>query len=115
MDLQAKSPDRKSKKAWEDWKVKSEYEPVINIENHDTVGLLSIDKFGNISGGCSTSGLAYKMHVRVGDSSIGAGLFVDIEIGAAVATGLGEMVMRNLSSFLVVELMRKGFSPHRRV
>ncbi len=102
----------KAKKAWEDWKIKSEYKPVINIENHDTVGLLSIDKFGNISGGCSTSGLAYKMHGRVGDSPIiGAGLYVDNEIGAAVATGLGEMVMRNLSSFLVVELMRQGFSP----
>lgn len=102
----------KAKNAWEDWKIKSDYKPVINIENHDTVGLLSIDKFGNISGGCSTSGIAYKMHGRVGDSPIiGAGLYVDNEIGAAVATGLGEMVMRNLSSFLVVELMRQGFSP----
>jgi isoaspartyl peptidase/L-asparaginase-like protein (Ntn-hydrolase superfamily) len=102
----------KARKAWEEWKIESKYEPVINIENHDTVGLLSIDKMGNISGGCSTSGLAYKMHGRVGDSPIiGAGLYVDNEIGAAVATGLGEMVMRNLSSFLVVELMRQGATP----
>jgi isoaspartyl peptidase/L-asparaginase-like protein (Ntn-hydrolase superfamily) len=102
----------KSKQVWEEWKKKSEYKPVINIENHDTVGLLAMDILGNISGGCSTSGLAFKMHGRVGDSPIiGAGLYVDNEIGAAVATGLGELVMRNLSSFLVVELMRQGFSP----
>jgi isoaspartyl peptidase/L-asparaginase-like protein (Ntn-hydrolase superfamily) len=102
----------KSRQAWEEWKIKSHYQPLINIENHDTVGLLAMDKMGNLSGGCSTSGLAYKMHGRVGDSPIiGAGLYSDNEIGAAVATGLGEMVMRNLSSFLVVELMRKGASP----
>jgi len=102
----------KSKAAWEDWRKTSHYRPVINVENHDTVGLLAMDVLGNISGGCSTSGLAYKMHGRVGDSPIiGAGLFVDNEIGAAVATGLGEMVMRNLSSFLVVELMRQGARP----
>jgi N4-(beta-N-acetylglucosaminyl)-L-asparaginase len=104
----------KAKKAWEEWKVKSHYQPVINIENHDTVGLLAMDKDGNISGGCSTSGLAFKMHGRVGDSPIiGAGLFVDNEVGAAVATGLGELVMRNLSSFLVVELMRNGATPQQ--
>jgi len=104
----------KAKKAWEEWKVKSHYQPVINIENHDTVGLLAMDKDGNISGGCSTSGLAFKMHGRVGDSPIiGAGLFVDNEIGAAVATGLGELVMRTLSAFLVVELMRKGATPQQ--
>jgi N4-(beta-N-acetylglucosaminyl)-L-asparaginase len=104
----------KAKKAWEEWKVKSHYQPVINIENHDTVGLLAMDKDGNISGGCSTSGLAFKMHGRVGDSPIiGAGLFVDNEIGAAVATGLGELVMRTLSAFLVVELMRKGSTPQQ--
>jgi N4-(beta-N-acetylglucosaminyl)-L-asparaginase len=102
----------KAKKAWEEWKIQSHYQPVINIENHDTVGLLAMDRMGNLSGGCSTSGLAFKMHGRVGDSPIiGAGLYSDNEIGAAVATGLGEMVMRNLSSFLVVELMRKGASP----
>jgi len=102
----------KAKKAWEEWLVKSEYKPVINIENHDTVGLLVLDREGNLSGGCSTSGLAYKMHGRIGDSPvIGAGLYVDNEVGAAVATGLGEVVLRSLSTFLVVELMRSGFTP----
>lgn len=101
-----------SKKAWEDWKVKSEYKPIINIENHDTIGMLAIDKNGDISGGCTTSGLAYKMGGRVGDSPIiGSGLFVDNEIGAAVATGLGEEVVKTVGSFLVVELMRQGKSP----
>lgn len=102
----------KARKAWEEWKVQSHYQPVINIENHDTVGLLAMDQNGNISGGCSTSGLAFKMHGRVGDSPIiGAGLYVDNEVGAAVATGLGELVMRALSTFLVVELMRNGATP----
>ncbi|NNL79101.1 MAG: N(4)-(beta-N-acetylglucosaminyl)-L-asparaginase [Flavobacteriaceae bacterium] len=102
----------KSKKAWEEWKVKSEYKPIINIENHDTIGMLAMDKDGNISGGCTTSGLAYKMAGRVGDSPIiGSGLFVDNEVGAAVATGLGEEVVKTVGSFLVVELMRQGKSP----
>lgn len=102
----------KAKKAWEEWKKTSHYQPVINFENHDTVGLLALDQAGNLSGGCSTSGLAYKMHGRVGDSPIiGAGLFVDNEVGAAVATGLGELVMRTLSAFLAVEFMRNGAQP----
>jgi len=101
-----------SKKAWEDWKIKSEYKPIINIENHDTIGMLAIDKNGDISGACTTSGLAYKMAGRVGDSPIiGSGLFVDNEIGACVATGLGEEVVKTVGSFLVVELMRQGKTP----
>jgi len=101
-----------SRKAWEEWKKKEKYQPVINIENHDTIGLLCLDRLGNLSGGCSTSGLAYKMHGRVGDSPIiGAALFVDNEVGAAVTTGLGELVMRTLTSFLTVELMRSGATP----
>ncbi|GAA3779445.1 N(4)-(beta-N-acetylglucosaminyl)-L-asparaginase [Corallibacter vietnamensis] len=101
-----------SKKAWEAWKVKSEYKPIINIENHDTIGMLAIDENGDISGACTTSGLAYKMAGRVGDSPIiGSGLFVDNEIGACVATGLGEEVVKTVGSFLVVELMRQGKSP----
>lgn len=101
-----------SKKSWEAWKVKSEYSPIINIENHDTIGMLAIDKGGNLSGACTTSGLAYKLNGRVGDSPIiGSGLFVDNEIGAAVATGLGEEVVKTVGSFLVVELMRQGKSP----
>jgi isoaspartyl peptidase/L-asparaginase-like protein (Ntn-hydrolase superfamily) len=101
-----------SKQAWKEWLEKENYQPVINIENHDTIGLLCLDSYGNLAGGCSTSGLAFKMHGRVGDSPIiGAALFVDNEVGAAVTTGLGELVMRSVSSFLVVELMRNGVSP----
>ncbi|MCL4131296.1 UNVERIFIED_CONTAM: hypothetical protein GTU68_010211 [Idotea baltica] len=101
-----------SKKAWEEWKVNSEFKPIINIENHDTIGMLAVDKNGDICGGCTTSGLAYKMGGRVGDSPIiGAGLFIDNEIGGAVATGMGEEVLKTVGSFLVVELMRQGKSP----
>lgn len=101
-----------AKKAWENWKIKSEYKPIINIENHDTIGMLAIDKAGNISGACTTSGLAYKMAGRVGDSPIiGGGLFVDNEVGGASATGLGEEVLKTVGSFLIVELMRQGKSP----
>ena len=103
-----------SKEAWEKWKVEAKYKPIINIENHDTIGMLAIDKQGNISGACTTSGLAYKMAGRVGDSPIiGSGLFVDNEIGAAVATGLGEEVVKTVGSFLVVELMRQGKTPQQ--
>jgi N4-(beta-N-acetylglucosaminyl)-L-asparaginase len=102
----------KSKKDWIKWKENEQYKPIINIENHDTIGMLAIDKNKNISGGCTTSGLAYKMQGRVGDSPIiGSGLFIDNEIGGAVATGLGEEVLKTVGSFLVVELMRQGYSP----
>jgi len=102
----------KSKKDWETWKKTSKYKPIINIENHDTIGMLAIDKNGTISGGCTTSGLAYKMAGRVGDSAIvGSGLFVDNEIGAATATGLGEEVLKTVGSYLIVELIRQGKSP----
>jgi len=102
----------KSKKDWIKWKENEEYNPIINIENHDTIGMLAIDKNKNISGGCTTSGLAYKMQGRVGDSPIiGSGLFIDNEVGGAVATGLGEEVLKTVGSFLVVELMRHGYSP----
>ncbi|MEP0986570.1 N(4)-(beta-N-acetylglucosaminyl)-L-asparaginase [Ekhidna sp.] len=98
-----------SKKAWEDWLKSAAYNPIINVENHDTIGMICQDAKGNLSGSCTTSGLAYKMHGRVGDSPIiGAGLFVDNDYGAAVATGMGELMMKTLGSFLVVELMRQG-------
>jgi N4-(beta-N-acetylglucosaminyl)-L-asparaginase len=81
-------------------------------ESHDTIGLLARDKNGNIAGACTTSGLAFKMHGRVGDSPIiGAGLYVDGEVGGAVATGNGELVMRACSSFHIVEMMRQGIDP----
>ncbi len=102
----------KSKKAWEEWKIKSKYKPIINIENHDTIGLIALDKNGDLSGACTTSGLAYKMYGRVGDSPIiGAGLFVDNEVGAATATGMGELMIKTVGSFLIVELMRQGATP----
>jgi len=102
----------KAKKKWEDWLKKSEYKPIINIENHDTIGLLALDEKGNISGACTTSGLSWKMHGRVGDSPIiGAGMYVDNEVGGCCATGLGEAVMKTLGSFLIVELMRQGATP----
>ncbi|MFT5751547.1 MAG: N4-(beta-N-acetylglucosaminyl)-L-asparaginase [Flavobacteriales bacterium] len=101
-----------SKKSWEAWKITSEYTPIINIENHDTIGMLAIDSAGDIAGVCTTSGLGYKMKGRVGDSPIiGSGLFIDNEIGGAVATGLGEEVLKTVGSFLIVELMRQGKSP----
>tara|TARA_B100000949_G_scaffold22346_3_gene17159 strand:+ start:688 stop:1692 length:1005 start_codon:yes stop_codon:yes gene_type:complete len=103
-----------SKKAWEEWKKTSQYKPIINIENHDTIGMLAVDKNGDISGGCTTSGLAYKMAGRVGDSPIiGSGLFIDNEIGGATATGLGEEVLKTVGSFLIVELMRQGKTPQQ--
>ncbi|WP_040302614.1 isoaspartyl peptidase/L-asparaginase family protein [Algoriphagus machipongonensis] len=101
-----------AKKAYEKWKVQSQYKPIINIENHDTIGMIGLDKDGNLAGSCTTSGLAYKMHGRVGDSPIiGAGLFVDNEVGAATATGLGESIIKVCGSFMIVELMRQGRTP----
>ncbi len=115
-----------SEKAWKEWLKTSQYKPVINVENksfaprklpgnqynHDTIGMLALDSKGNISGACTTSGMAFKLRGRVGDSPIiGAGLYVDNEVGGATSTGVGEEVIRNVGSFLVVELMRQGYSP----
>jgi len=111
-----------SEKAWKEWLKTAKYEPVMNIENksykpgskynHDTIGMLALDAHGNLSGACTTSGMAWKMHGRVGDSPIiGAGLYVDNEVGGATSTGVGEEVIRNVGSFLVVELMRQGYPP----
>lgn len=99
-------------KDYQEWLKTSEYKPVINIENHDTISTLAIDKEGRMAGACTTSGAAWKMHGRVGDSPIiGAGLFVDEEVGGACATGLGEAVIRTAGSAMVVEAMRHGLSP----
>jgi N4-(beta-N-acetylglucosaminyl)-L-asparaginase len=118
-----------SEKVWKEWLKTSKYEPVINIENklhkpagegampggadnHDTIGMIAMDANGDCSGACTTSGMAFKMHGRVGDSPIiGAGLYVDNEIGAATSTGVGEEVIRIVGSHLVVELMRQGLAP----
>ncbi len=103
---------KESEDEWKEWLKKGEYKPKVNIENHDTIGMVALDMNGNLSGACTTSGMAFKMHGRIGDSPIiGAGLFVDNEIGAATATGHGEEVMRIVGSHTVVELMRQGYSP----
>tara|TARA_B100001250_G_scaffold398240_1_gene406216 strand:+ start:461 stop:1411 length:951 start_codon:yes stop_codon:yes gene_type:complete len=101
----------KSKKEWKKWlKERREMTP---HETHDTISVLVQDKNGDLAGACTTSGWAYKMHGRVGDSPIiGAGLFVDNEVGSAAATGLGEEVIKTTGSFLVVELMRQGYTPN---
>jgi N4-(beta-N-acetylglucosaminyl)-L-asparaginase len=105
---------KESEKLWKEWLKTAQYKPVANIENHDTIGILALDANGNLSGACTTSGMAYKMRGRVGDSPIiGAGLYVDNEIGAATSTGVGEEVIRIVGCHLVVELMRQGQSPER--
>ncbi|WP_299075415.1 isoaspartyl peptidase/L-asparaginase family protein [uncultured Paraglaciecola sp.] len=104
----------KAKSAWQQWLKKSKYAPVINVENHDTIGMLALDDQGNLSGACTTSGAAFKMSGRVGDSPlIGAGLYVDNEVGAATATGMGELMIKTVGCHLVVELMRQGRSPEQ--
>ncbi len=100
-----------SKADWQQW-LKTREIKQINIENHDTIGMLALDNQGNLSGACTTSGAAYKMQGRVGDSPIiGSGLYVDNEVGAATATGMGELVIKTVGCHLVVELMRQGASP----
>lgn len=112
MPLEEEELSPKAKEAYQEWKKESDYKPVINIENHDTIGMIGLDRHGNLAGSCTTSGLAYKMHGRVGDSPIiGAGLYVDDKAGAATATGMGESIIRICGSFLVVELMRQGRTP----
>lgn len=113
-------------KAWKNWLKNSKYDPKESIkileqqsdhikgsqDNHDTIGMIAQDAEGNLSGACTTSGMAFKMRGRVGDSPIiGAGLYVDNEVGAATATGVGEEVIRICGSHTVVELMRQGMSP----
>ena len=130
LEEQKLSPD--AQEAYDKWLKKSEYKPVINIENqkghgpfaptqlengewnHDTIGMVAMDANGNLSGSCTTSGMAFKMRGRVGDSPIiGSGLFVDNEVGACTATGQGEDVIRISGSHTVVELMRQGLPPEQ--
>src|SRR6187549_590732 len=129
--LEEQKLSENAKKAYENWLKRSEYKPpAINIENkqghgpfaptkiesgewnHDTIGMVAMDAMGNLSGSCTTSGMGFKMRGRLGDSPIiGAGLYVDNEIGAATATGIGEEVIKICGTHLVVELMRQGHSP----
>jgi N4-(beta-N-acetylglucosaminyl)-L-asparaginase len=100
---------KESEKVWKDWVRANGYTPV---KGHDTIGMLALDSSGEFSGACTTSGMAFKMHGRVGDSPIiGAGLFVDGEVGAATATGVGEEMIRIAGSHTIVELMRNGRDP----
>ena len=101
---------KESRKAWRNWlKDRRQMTP---HEAHDTISMLVQDGDGDLAGACTSGGWAYKLHGRVGDSPIiGAGLFVDNEVGSAAATGIGEEVIKTTGSFLVVELMRQGYSP----
>lgn len=124
-----------SEKAWKEWLKKSEYDPMRSVKeleekmenqkkndkdypwpvallNHDTIGMVAMDNQGNLGGACTTSGMAFKLHGRVGDSPIiGAGLFVDNEVGAASATGVGEEVVKICGAHTIIEAMRRGLSP----
>ena len=99
-------------KDYENWLIKSEYKTGVNVENHDTIGMLALDASGRMAGACTTSGMAYKIRGRVGDSPIiGAGLFIDGDVGGATATGVGEAMIRTAGASAVVESMRRGASP----
>ena len=102
-----------SRKAYEKWLEREDEKRMRMYEgNHDTIGILAIDAQGDIAGACTTSGAGFKLPGRVGDSPIiGAGLYVDNEVGGATATGWGELAMRTLGAFLIVELMRNGATP----
>jgi len=136
-NLESGALSEQANKNYKEWLKKSNYQPVINVEknqsviyndpafnaptklmdgewNHDTIGMVAMDQFGNLSGSCTTSGAGFKMRGRVGDSPIiGAGLYVDNEVGAVVATGQGEDVIRVAGASAVVEWMRQGKSPEQ--
>jgi len=124
----ALSPD--AEKEWKKWLEKSKYKPEINVENrrtvsqfapyffddgspnHDTMGTIALDANGRLAGMVTTSGMAFKLRGRVGDSPIiGAGLFVDNEVGAATSSGVGEEVIRICGTHTVIEQMRFGRTP----
>lgn len=130
--LEPQKLSAEAEKAYKEWLIESKYEPQINRENiqnkghgpyaperytdgswnHDTIGMVAMDAKGNLSGSCTTSGMGFKMRGRLGDSPIiGAGLYVDNQVGACTATGQGEDVIRVAGSHSVVELMRQGYSP----
>ncbi|MFQ6102822.1 MAG: N(4)-(beta-N-acetylglucosaminyl)-L-asparaginase [Candidatus Glassbacteria bacterium] len=105
-----------SRERWLRWKQKmSDVDDWLSpVDDHDTIGMVARDSNGDVAGACTTSGLAFKIHGRVGDSPIpGAGMYVANEVGGAAATGRGEAVIKICGSFLVVELMRRGKTPQR--
>lgn len=102
----------RAKKMWEIRMKKIKEENLSPYDGHDTVGIVALDAFGSISAGTSTSGLFMKKRGRVGDSPIcGAGLYADSKVGGAVATGLGEDIMRGCLSYEAVRLMEEGLDP----
>lgn len=130
--LEPQTLSEEAQKNYEQWLKESKYEPAINRENiqnkghgpfapgqfdtgewnHDTIGMVAMDAKGNLSGSCTTSGMGFKMRGRLGDSPIiGAGLYVDNNVGACTATGQGEDVIRIAGSHSVVEMMRQGYGP----
>jgi N4-(beta-N-acetylglucosaminyl)-L-asparaginase len=114
---------------WKKWLEKSSYNPMTTVEElykrnwpnkmadqhqHDTIGMLALDAQSRLCGACTTSGMAYKMHGRVGDSPIiGAGLYVDNTVGSATSSGIGEEVVRICGSHLVVQYMAQGYNPEK--
>ena len=111
-----------AEQAWREWLKTSKYQPLANIENrraplggaldHDTIGLLARDAGGRVAGACTTSGMAFKMRGRIGDSpQVGSGLYVEADVGGATSTGLGEEVTRIAGTARVVASMRAGLSP----
>ena len=101
-----------TRERYEKWKKERAKTSTQKSNSHDTIALLVVGADGNIAGGCSTSGLSGKLPGRVGDSPIlGSGLYVDNEVGAAGATGIGENVMRYCATFRIVEYMRQGLTP----
>ncbi|QYO66943.1 isoaspartyl peptidase/L-asparaginase family protein [Leptolyngbya sp. 7M] len=132
MQLESGKLSADAEREWKKWLERSNYKPEINIENrpargpavpyffpdgspnHDTMGTIAIGADGKLAGMVTTSGMAFKMHGRVGDSPIiGAGLFVDNEVGAATSSGVGEEVIRICGTHTVIEQMRMGRSPEQ--
>lgn len=114
IEVRERPLDDEQRAKWQAWLRERRYAPVVNVENHDTISLIALDAAGRMAVASTTSGLAFKMHGRVGDSPVvGSGVFVDRQVGGAVATGLGEAVLRTAGAAAIVELMRAGSSPQQ--
>lgn len=100
------------RRQWQEWCAEQAARSAAGPPSHDTITLLGLGPTGELAGGCSTSGRAYKLPGRVGDSPIiGSGLYVDSDVGAAGATGWGENLMRHCAAMQVVQRMREGLDP----
>lgn len=103
-----------SRKAWEKRIQEMKDKSLSPYDGHDTVGMVCIDKYENLVSGTSTSGLFMKKKGRVGDSPLpGSGYYADSRVGGAVATGLGEDIMKGCLSYEVVRLMEEGLHPQQ--